>query len=404
MTQSRIAIIGAGIAGITAAYWAATRGHSVTVFDSNRDPAMGTSRANGGQLSACNAETWNQWSMIAKGFKWLLDPRAPLKIGLMPEPAKIAWLARFVYHTYQDTNQQRTSDTIRMALDSRKALDEIVQRERIEFDHQERGILHVYKNSNSWRDAQTRKNLFESNGCEWQTVEADGLSAIEPALSQSEWEGGILTPSDSTGDIHKFCVNLARRLTSRYDVKFVFDHSVNTLDTFGDSVLVDGDSFDHVIVACGTHSNRLARQMGDSLGIYPIKGYSITVDLSKSSQDHAPWTSLLDDDAKIVCSRLGAKRLRVAGTAELNGHNKDILQERIDPLLDWTASNFPGVSLRNYTPWAGLRPMTPDMMPVVRQSKGSSRVWYHTGHGHLGWTLSAGTARSLIDQMFGPLQ
>lgn len=397
--KPQVAVIGAGIAGITAAYWAARAGWNVTVIDQHRYPAMETSRANGGQLSACNAETWTQWSMVRKGLGWLLDPRAPLKISLRPDFAKLAWLTRFLYHTYQNTNNERTEETIRMALHSRQALEEIVLMERIKFDHEKRGILHVYKDHSSFDTAAARQHLFESNGCEWQKVDLDKLIEIEPTLQKQDWCGGIFTPSDSTGDIHKFCVALSRRLESRYDVRFVWNTVVNDLSADWDSVRVNQDNFDAVIVAAGTHSNRLAREMGDNLMIYPVKGYSITVDLDNSSADHAPWTSILDDDAKIVCSRLGPRRLRVAGTAELNGHNRDILQDRIDPLLEWTAQHFPRVNLRNVTPWAGLRPMTPDMMPVCRASKSSHRVWYHVGHGHLGFTLSAGTARTLIENM-----
>ena len=398
-TKPKIAVIGGGIAGITAAYWAARAGMAVTVYDANRYPAMETSRANGGQLSACNAATWTEWSMVRKGLGWLFDPQAPLKISLRPELSKIAWLAKFLYHTSQHTNSERTAETIRMAMHSRQAIDDIVSVENIRFDHEKRGILHVYKQMQSWQQAQQMKQLFESNGCEWQTVESQGLADIEPALRQQDWCGGIFTPGDSSGDIHKFCVALSRRLESRYDVQFCFDTTVDSVQAEWEGVYLQDQMFDGVVIAAGTHSNRLARRLGDSPMIYPVKGYSITVDLDTASVARAPWVSLLDDDAKIVCSRLGSRRLRVAGTAELNGHNRDIVQDRIDPLLDWTAKNFPGINMRTVTPWAGLRPMTPDMMPVCRASSSSHRVWYHTGHGHLGWTLSAGTARTLVDQM-----
>ena len=139
-------------------------------------------------------------------------------------------------------------------------------------------------------------------------------------------------------------------------------------------------------------SRHLAAQLGDRLNVYPVKGYSITVNLlDEASQQAAPWVSLLDDQTKLVTSRLGVDRFRVAGTAEFNGYNKDIRADRIRPLVDWVNTYFPGVSTRQVVPWAGLRPMMPDMMPRVGPGK-KPNVFYNTGHGHLGWTLSAGTA------------
>jgi D-amino-acid dehydrogenase len=140
----------------------------------------------------------------------------------------------------------------------------------------------------------------------------------------------------------------------------------------------------------------LAAKLGDRINIYPVKGYSITVNLDEASQAAAPWVSLNDDDAKIVTSRLGKDRYRVAGTAEFAGYNKDIRADRIKPLVEWTEKFFPGINTDQVVPWAGLRPMMPDMMPRVMKGK-QPGVYYNTGHGHLGWTLSAATAYMLAD-------
>ncbi|MDB0196841.1 D-amino acid dehydrogenase, partial [Acinetobacter baumannii] len=147
-----------------------------------------------------------------------------------------------------------------------------------------------------------------------------------------------------------------------------------------------------VLVVCGgVGSYQLADMIGERVNVYPVKGYSITVQLKdEKSIKNAPWVSLLDESAKIVTSRLGPDRLRVAGTAEFNGYNRDIRADRIQPLVNWVNRNF-DISTEHVVPWAGLRPMMPNMLPVVKQSK-QSRVFYNTGHGHLGWTLSAATA------------
>ena len=151
----------------------------------------------------------------------------------------------------------------------------------------------------------------------------------------------------------------------------------------------------HIVVCAGIGSRTLAKTIGDKLDIYPVKGYSITI----QNPEIAPWTSLLDDEAKIVASRLGADRLRVAGTAELNGYNYDIVQARIRPLIEWAERMFPGINTEYVTSWAGLRPMAPNMMPVVKQSKYNKQVYYNTGHGHLGWTLSAKTALIISNEI-----
>ena len=215
---------------------------------------------------------------------------------------------------------------------------------------------------------------------------------------------------DSTGDIHKFTRGLARAC-ERHGAKFRADQSVRAIENGANGLrirvaavpadegkcsddIVDADG---VVICAGIASRKLARSMGDRLNVYPVKGYSITVNLSNElAKATAPWVSLLDDDAKIVTSRLGPDRLRVAGTAELNDFNRDISAARIKPLISWTRRQFPEVHTDNVVPWAGLRPMLPSMMPAVRASR-RPRIFYNTGHGHLGWTLAGITARMVVN-------
>jgi D-amino-acid dehydrogenase len=154
-----------------------------------------------------------------------------------------------------------------------------------------------------------------------------------------------------------------------------------------------------VVVSAGVGSRQFAAQLGDRVNVYPVKGYSITVNLpDEASRNAAPTVSLLDDETKLVTSRLGADRFRVAGTAEFNGFNRDIRADRIRPLIKWVNQCFPGVNTRQVVPWAGLRPMMPSMLPRVGQGQ-RANVFYNTGHGHLGWTLSAVTAAMVAEQI-----
>ena len=203
--------------------------------------------------------------------------------------------------------------------------------------------------------------------------------------------GGFWTPSDSTGDIHRFTTGVAGWLALK-GVRFKMGTEVRTLRCADRGVWVDDTHFDAIVLCAGVASRKFAAQLGERLNVYPVKGYSITVDLpNAASQMAAPTVSLLDDKAKIVTSRLGQTRFRIAGTAEFNGENRDIRADRIAPLVAWCERHFPNVCTEHVIPWAGLRPMMPNMMPRVGAGRNVG-VFFNTGHGHLGWTLSAATA------------
>jgi D-amino-acid dehydrogenase len=399
MKKPKIAVIGAGIAGITSAYWLSRSGFDVVIFEANSNAAMGTSRANGSQLSACNAEVWTQWHLIGKAISWLGNPAAPLKIGLWPEPKKISWLIQFLYHTCRGDHENRTAESIQLIIESHQALDQVIKTTGVRFDHEKRGIAHVYSDPKSLEKAQSLAQLFESNGCEWKSLDRDQLLALEPGLAHSSYVGGIFSGQDSSGDMFKFCNGVERWMTKRGLAQFVYNTSVQKLRAKSNVITVDNSEFDGVVLATGSLIDQWAPQFGNTWSVYPVKGYSITVPVPGYLRNQITWVSLLDNDAKIVASRLGPKTLRVAGTAELNGHNLDITKSRIDPLIQWTKNLWPELSLVDAVPWAGLRPMTPNMMPVYRASKNSDRVWYHGCHGHLGWSMSNATARRLSMMM-----
>jgi D-amino-acid dehydrogenase len=402
-TQPRIAVIGAGITGVTTAYNLVRRGCRVTLFDKHPYAAMETSFANGGQLSASNAEVWNSWATVLKGLKWMFTPGAPLLVNPRPSWHKLSWMAEFVAAIPR--HEANTVTTVRLAIEARAHLTRMAEEAGIDFDREERGILHFYRTKADFDDAARVTALLAKGGLARHAVTPAEMQSIEPAL-HGELYGGWYTPSDFTGDIHKFTTGLAaacarlgvamRLATSVVAVRpddagVVIRHQAT--EAAGDAAApVEDSRFDKVIICSGVLSRALARSLGDRVNIYPVKGYSITVELPESvDQDAAPWVSLLDDKAKIVTSRLGRSRLRVAGTAEFNGMNRDIRAQRIEPLVAWCRSHFPGMSTRHAVPWAGLRPMMPDMMPRVAQGRHPG-VFYNTGHGHLGWTLSAATA------------
>lgn len=394
--MTTVAVIGAGVTGLTTAYDLLDRGFDVTVFDRHRYAAMETSFANGGQLSASNAETWTQWGTVLKGLKWMLQADAPLLVNPRPTLHKIRWMAEFLANIPH--YRRNTVETVRLAIAAREGLFEMAAREGIDFDCERRGILHFYSRAKDLAHARRVNELLAQGGLHRREVTPGEIRDLEPAL-HGDLIGGFLTDSDSSGDIRKFTVGLARACARR-GATLRFGTGVEAAAAEGGRVRITAagreEVFDAAVVCAGIASRDLARAFGDRVNIYPVKGYSITVQLDAESQRAAPWISLLDDRAKIVASRFGADRLRIAGTAEFNGANRDIRADRVRPLVEWCEAHFPGICTEHVTPWAGLRPMTPSMLPRVGPGRAPG-VFYNTGHGHLGWTLAAATARLVAE-------
>ena len=405
--MKKVAVIGAGIAGTTTAYALLKKGYKVTIIDSRRYPAMATSYANGGQLSASNAETWNTPKNVMNGIKWMFKPDAPLLFNPSPEIQKYKWMMGFLWATLKGEHKKNTLETIDMAKKARETYFKIAEDEGIEFELLKKGILRFYDSEKEFKLDQAKKSWLDQEGMEWDTLTTEEVKDLEPAFkNNANYEkivGGIYTKSDASGDIHKFCTNLEKVLVEKYSANLQLNTTVEYISRQkGQLVLtmrkeneIINDSFDNVVICAGVGTQGFANRLGDKMNIYPVKGYSITIDLKDElSKSCAPSVSLIDQPVKIVASRLG-DRFRVAGTAELAGINTDIRQNRIRPLLDWVEKYFPNVSTETYTPWAGLRPMTPNMMPITSESR-MKGVFYHAGHGHLGWTLSAETANRVV--------
>ena len=399
--MKHIAVIGGGITGITTAYSLAKRGFDVTVYEKHRYAAMETSFANGGQLSASNAEVWNNWQTVIKGMKWMFHSDAPLLVNPKPSWHKMSWFAEFIAAIPQ--YEKNTTETARLAIAAREHLFSWAKEEGIDYDLKEQGILHIYRDKAGFDHAANVSKLLAAGGLERRAVTPDEMKAIEPTLA-GNYYGGFFTESDSTGDIHKFTSGLADA-AQRRGVKTCYGHTVTELSADQSHAWVtafDGEqqirsTFDGVVVCAGVGSRVLAAKLGDRVNIYPVKGYSITVELDdEASRQAAPTVSLLDDATKLVTSRLGDDRFRIAGTAEFNGYNRNIRDDRIRPLTRWVEQCFPGVCTRRVVPWAGLRPMLPTMMPRVGPGR-LPTVFYNTGHGHLGWTLSPITAEMLAE-------
>ena len=404
----RVTVLGAGVVGVTSAWYLAADGHEVTVIERQPQPAQETSFANGGQISVSHAEPWANPQAPLKALKWMGHEDAPLLWRLRADPAQWAWGLRFLRECTAARARANVGAIVRLGLASRSALQSLRRELALDYDHLERGILHFYTDPREFEHALPQAALMREFGCDRVPKTAAECLAIEPALSGSQVPvvGGTYTAGDESGDARRFTEALARHAKGR-GVHFRYGEAVTALLRQGGRLtgvrLASGESLsaDITVLALGSYSPLLLRPLGVRLAVYPAKGYSATLALPDGVA--APSVSLTDDGHKIVISRLG-QSLRVAGTAEFNGYDTALNAARCAALLHRTCRIFPalaGVTTVDY--WAGLRPATPGNVPLIGDMAGAGLkgLWLNTGHGTLGWTLACGSGRLLADVISG---
>ncbi|WP_313950486.1 D-amino acid dehydrogenase [Accumulibacter sp.] len=400
----RILVLGAGVVGVTSAWYLASAGHQVTVVDRQPAAGMETSFANGGQISVSHAEPWANPHAPLRALGWMGREDAPLLFRLRWDAALLDWSLRFL----RECTAQRTRDNIRsivaLALYSRRQLRALRAETSLVYDHLERGILHVYTDRREFAAAVKAAAVMRDFGCERRTVSVEECLAIEPALApaRSLLVGGDYTADDESGDAHRFTQQLAARCAAR-GVAFRYGVSVDRLSVAGGRIvgaLAAGElhQADAYVAALGSYTPLLLRPLGLRLPVYPAKGYSATIPLGADSV--APSVSLTDDGHKIVFSRLG-QRLRVAGTAEFNGYNTELNATRCGALMRRAGELFPALRPAGDAEfWCGLRPATPSNVPLIGRSP-IANLYVNTGHGTLGWTMACGSGAALADIISG---
>jgi len=404
----KVLILGAGVVGVSSAWYLAKAGHEVTVID--RQPAAGleTSFANGGQISVSHAEPWSNPHAPLRALSWMGREDAPLLFRLRWDPALFDWSWRFLRECTPQRTRNNIRDIVALALYSRNQLKALRAETAIEYEHLERGILHVYTDPKEYAAAVEASKVLREFGCDRKTIGADECVAIEPALKAARplLVGGDYTAADESGDAQCFTKNLAALCAAR-GVRFRYDTTVNRLTKSGGAIsgaLIEtatGDEMltaDAYVVALGSYTPLMLRTVGIRLPVYPAKGYSATIPLTESSI--APTVAMTDDGHKIVFSRLG-QRLRVAGTAEFNGYNTELNSVRCQALMQRTRQLFPELRPAGEPEfWCGLRPSTPSNVPFVGRSS-VPNLYLNTGHGTLGWTMACGSGTVLADIMSG---
>jgi len=404
----RILVLGAGVVGTTSAWYLAQAGHEVTVVDRQPFPGKETSFANGGQISVSHAEPWANPGVLSRLRKWLGREDAPLLWRWRADLAQLAWGLRFLGECLPGNTRRNMAAIVALSLYSRNRLRALRAELGLEYDHLERGILHIYTDPQEYADALEAARLMRQFGLDRDPVDVEQCLAIEPALADARHllVGGDYTRSDESGDAHKFTRALAARAEAA-GVVFRQNLTIERIAPGGSKiagVLVQGETgpelltADAYVVALGSYSPLLLKPLGICLPVYPAKGYSATLTLADSAA--APSVSLTDDERKIVFSRLG-NRLRIAGTAEFNGYNLELNETRCQALMQRARQLFPRLQVEGEPDfWCGLRPATPSNVPCIGRTR-YGNLWLNTGHGTLGWTMACGSGAALADLVSG---
>lgn len=404
-----VIVLGAGLAGVTSAWYLRRAGHAVTVLDRQTAAGLETSYANGGQISVSHPEPWANPGAPGQILRWLGREDAPLLFRPSLDWNQWSWGLRFLLECLPGRTRRNTAAIARLALYSRDALHDLQAETGIEYDRLEKGILHLFFGRREFAQAGRRAALLHGFGIRAEVLDARACLDVEPALAYccDTLRGGLYAPDDETGDALAFTQGLAE-LCRQAGVTFRYGAHVTSLAAGKGGIVaaaisaddgsvepIGGDAF---LLALGSHSAALARRCGDLLPIYPVKGYSVTLPLAEGTE--APFVSITDESRRVVCSRLG-NRLRIAGTAELAGFDTSANQVRCAAILRRARQIFPRIEPAGAVEyWAGLRPATPSNVPVIGRGR-PGNLYYNTGHGTLGWTLACGSGQAIADIIGG---
>lgn len=399
----RIIVLGAGIIGLTSAYQLAKTGHEVIVVDRQPGPALETSFANAGEVSFGYCSPWAAPGIPMKAMKWLFMQHAPLILHPKIDFAMISWMAKMLSNCTAKRYAINKSRMLRLAEYSRLLLSTMRDETGIAYDERMQGTLQLFRTQAQLDASAKDVKALASDGIPYEVLDTEGCIRVEPGLKHAREKivGGLLTPKDETGDCFKFSNALAAKIAA-LGVQFQYGSIIRGID-------VDGGRFcgvitahgrieaDAVVVALGSFSPLLVRPLGINLPVYPVKGYSLTIPITDAGR--APESTVMDETYKIAITRLG-DRIRVGGMAEISGYTNDLGEPRRLTLEHSVTDLFPGGDISKASFWSGLRPMTPDGTPVIGPTK-IAGLYLNTGHGTLGWTMSAGSARVIADIVSG---
>lgn len=392
--------MGSGIVGLASAYVLREAGHEVTVIDQAR-PGSGASGGNGAQLSYSYVQPLADPGLWRQLPKLLLSASSPLKLQPQWDIHQWRWGLKFLAACNASASRSTTASLLQLAAESRQSFDAMLKMEQLDCDFSATGKLVLYADQASFASASRQMLIQRDMGSMQEAVDADRCVQIEPALAHHHRNiaGAIYTPTDCAADCQKVCDGLANVLRAR-GVVFHLDTRITNLIIQNKRTVAVGTGKGHLeadafVLALGATSAPMARKFGVDLAVYPLKGYSITVETGEAPHT-APRVSVTDSARKVVFARIGS-RLRIAGMAELSGYGTSLSESQIASLKATAADIFPQCSdFKSISPWAGLRPASPSGMPLIgRHPRGPQNLMFNVGHGALGFTLAFGSAQRL---------
>lgn len=398
----KVVVLGAGVVGVTTAYELACDGHEVTVIDRLDAAASETSYANAGLIAPGHSYTWSSPKAPKILLRSLIDRSQALVFRPSLDPRLYLWSLQFLRNCTAERASSNTKRKVRLCRYSQDRLTQIAERTGVAYDGLSGGLLYLYRKPESFDRGTRNTRVLTEEGLELRAISAEEAVRIDPSLSDAKdkFAGAIHCPTDGSGDARLFTRNLAEYCATRMGVKFLYNTEITDLEASGGKITaaitgkgrIGGDEF---VVCLGVFAPRFARKLGVSLPIYPIKGYSVTMPIGPKHQ--APAIGGVDEDNLVAYARFG-NRMRVTATAEFAGLSKTHKPQDFTHMLGAVRELYPrGADYDRPDYWAGLRPMTPDGLPIFGRGGRYSNVVMNLGHGHMGWTMSAGSARIVAD-------
>ena len=401
----KVVVLGAGIIGTMSAYFLAKQGHEVTVIDRQDSVSMETSHANAGQLSYAFSSPWASPGLPINIFKWTLTGRSPLIIN--PKMSKET--IKFLYRMYKNCNSKsyeiNKSRMLRIANYSRKALLEIEEDFVINYEQRKQGSLQLFWDKKELSKAKRDISILEKFDTNYELLDPEGCVEAEPGLKyvKDELSGGLRFKDDFTGNCYLFSNEIYNKCIE-LGVNFDFNTNIESIKIFNNkvsSIITNTQEYkaDCFSVSLGSYSAKILSQIGIKVPIYPVKGYSITLPVLEDRD--APQSTIMDDKNKIGITRLG-DNIRVAGMVHLTDFNQNLRIKSLESLKTGLDRLFPNSykQSKNFNYWTGFRPSTPDGTPIIGPTP-YSNLFLNTGHGTLGWTMSAGSGKLLANIISG---
>jgi D-amino-acid dehydrogenase len=400
----RVLIMGGGVVGVTTAYQLLKDGHEVALLERNPGVAQETSWGNAGMIAPGHSFVWSSprapWILL----KSLFRKDQALRFRFSADPRLYSWSLKFLAECTEAKARANTLRKHRIAMYSQRVLHDVIAAETLDYDRNVRGVLYFHREQAALDAGVAHMQLLADDGQEIRVLDRAQVLALEPALQGAAQKiaGGIFCPTDETGDPHKFTRALGARCVA-LGAAFHTGMPITSIDTSGDTVTqvrADGLAFkaDAYVMALGSHSPLLARRIGVALPIYPIKGYSLTIPVG--NHQAPPTIGSVDETNLVAISRFG-DRVRITATAEFAGYDTSHRPADFDFMKSVAQELYPdGADYHRAEMWAGLRPMTPDNLPILGRRR-YRNLWFNTGHGHIGWTMSHGSARITADLIAG---